>query len=155
MINYHLLNKIILFTVEVYIDRLRQDKVELPKVLTDLKLSIITYKRSNMFTKEEADFAKAMGTTEELKEIVHVEVSHLLFILTVIKLWVEITPKKERPLLGISYNRLSKGRAAYAIQMLKLKQEDKESYEEKKQIIDISVETAKRFMDYHLEKLIK
>ena len=153
--NYNLLNKAILFTIDVYIDRMKADKVEIPHILNRLKLGLITYRKHNMFNKEEAEFVMKVGQDPKLKEIVHVEVSHLLFILTVIKLWIEIVPKKQRPILGVSDNKLSKGRAVYAVQMLKLKQTDKESYEEKKQIIDTSVETAKRFMDYHLEKLIK
>jgi len=151
--NYTLLNKIILFTVDTYIDRMKADKLELPEILDRLKIGLVSYKRSNKFTDDEAKKAVDFGKSEDLQEIIHTEISHVLFILTLIKLWAEIIPKRERPLLNISDKKLTQGRAIYAMFMLKEKQIDKENYEDKKQIIDISVSTAEQFMSYHLKVL--
>jgi len=152
-VNYSLLNNIILFTVDVYIDRMKQEKLEIPKLLDDLKRSIITYKRSNSFTEKEGKLVLELSATKELQSIIQVEISHLVFILTLIKLWVTQIPKNQRPLLNISDKRLSKGKAEYAMYMLKMKQTDKEKYEVKKDIIDISVSTAEDFMAYHFKVL--
>ena len=153
--NYTLLNKIILFTVDTYIDRMKEDKLELPEILDRVKIGLVSYKRSNLFTKEEAEVAMKLGKDENLQKIVHTEISHVLFILTIIKLWVELVPKRERPFLNISDRKLKQGKAIYAIYMLKEKQINKENYEEKKQIIDTSVLTAEQFMSYHFEILNK
>ncbi len=151
--NNTLLNKIILFTVDTYIDRMKAEGAPIPKVLTDLKIAIVSYKFNNRFTKEEAATVLEFGKDQELKDIIGIEISHLIFILTVIKIWVEIIDKKDRPLLNISDKRLIKGKAEYAMFMLNLKQKDNDSYKEKKEIIDESVKTAEKFMDYHINKL--
>ncbi len=153
--NTTLLNKVILFTVDTYIARMRSEGLELPSLLNDLRLGIIAYKPANRFTEEESKIVLAYSKDEELTEIIHTEISHIVFILIVIKLWAELIPKKDRPFLNISDKRLMKGRAEYAMFMLKLKQRNKESYEDKKDIIDISVKTAELFIEYHMKKLIK
>ncbi len=153
MINNKLLNKIVLFTTDVYIDRMKDEGASLPKILLDLKVALVSYKFTNKFTDDEATEVMGYAKEEELVDIIQTEISHLIFILTVIKLWVEIVPKKERPLLNISDKRLIKGKAEYAIHMLKLKQKDSDTYEKKKEVIDKSVETAELFMDYHIKKL--
>jgi hypothetical protein len=152
-INYQLFNKVLLFTVDMYIDKMRQEGVELPEILNKLKIAIVSYKAHNKFTKEEADFILKCKDDEKLQSIVNVEISHIIFILTLIKLWVELVPKKERPILNISDKKLIKGKAEYAILMLKLKYSDEKAYKEKKAIIDKSVDTAEAFMDYHLNLL--
>jgi len=151
--NNKLFSKIILFTVDVYIDKMKSEGAPIPDVLYKMKLSIVGYKHHNKFTDEERKLVLGFAKEQELKDIVETEISHLIFILTVIKLWVELIPKKERPILNISDKRLTKGKAEYAMYMLKLKQKDKETYEEKKNVIDTSVKTAEAFMEYHIRKL--
>ena len=153
-VDYSLFNKIILFTIDIYIDRIRSDGIQIPKVLERLKIVMVTYKMNNKFTIEEKDLLLGFAKEEELQNIVRTSISHLVFILTVIKLWVEIVPKEDRPSFNMSDRKLVKGKAVYTIQMLKLKRSDKNSYEEKKAIIQKSVETAEKFMDYHLKKLV-
>ncbi len=155
MLDTQLFNKVILFTIDAYITRMRSDSLELPTLLTDLKLSIITFKPANMFTEEESKKVIAYGKDPELKEIVETEISHIIFILTVIKLWAELISKKDRPFLNISDKRLIKGKAEYAMYMLGLKQTDNDKYKGKKDIINTSVKTAERFIDYHISKLTK
>ncbi len=155
MLDTQLFNKVILFTIDAYITRMRSDSLELPTLLTDLKLSIIAFKPANMFTEEESKKVIAYGKDPELKEIVETEISHIIFILTVIKLWAELISKKDRPFLNISDKRLIKGKAEYAMYMLGLKQTDNDKYKDKKDIIDTSVKTAERFIDYHISKLTK
>ncbi len=151
--NIPLLNKVILFTVDTYITRMRSEGLELPSLLSALRLSIIAYKPANRFTEEESKIVLKYAEDKELTEIIQTEISHVIFILTVIKLWAERISKKDRPLLNISDKRLLKGKAEYALFMLKLKQKDSDSYKEKKRIIDTSVKTAELFMDYHMKKL--
>ena len=137
----------------MYIDKMRQEDVELPEILSRLKVAIVGYKAHNKFTKEEADFILKCKNDEKLRSIINVEISHLVFILTLIKLWVELIPKKDRPILNISDKKLIKGKAEYALLMLKLKHSDEKAYKEKKVIIDKSVNTAEAFIDYHLNLL--
>ena len=153
--NYQLLNKIVLFTIDTYIDRIKADKIQMPKVFNDLKYSIITYKRSNKFTQEEGKEVLEFAQTQEMKDIIEIEISHIIFLLTIIKIWVSTVPKKERPILNISDRRLVKGKAEFAMAMLKMKQSDKENYEVKKEIMNTSVFTAEKFMDYHFKVLTK
>ena len=154
MLDTKLFTKVIIFTIDTYIARMRSEGLELPKLLIDLRSSIIAFKPANVFTEAEAKQVLKYGKDPELLEIIHTEISHVIFILTVIKLWAELIPKKDRPLLNISDKRLIKGKAEYAMYMLKLKQSNKETYEEKRDIIDTSVKTAEAFMEYHIRKLI-
>ena len=153
MIHTEILNKIVLFTVDVYIDRLRSEGATLPSILDRMKIGIVGFKRSNWFTDKEAKLVVDAASDPELEAIIRREISHLVFILTVIKIWVETVDKKDRPLLNISDKKLAKGKAEYALHMLKLKQRDSEDYKKKKEIIDYSVETAEQFMEYHLKLL--
>ena len=151
--NNKLFSKIILFTVDVYVDKMKNEGAPIPDILHKMKIAIVGYKYRNKFTDEERKLVLGFAKEQELKDIIEVEISHLIFILTVIKLWIELIPKTERPILNISDKRLIKGKAEYAMHMLKLKQNDKESYEEKKDVIDTSVKTAEAFIEYHIKKL--
>ena len=148
-----LFNKIILFTTDMYIDRMRKENTQLPKTLEQLSIALVGYKHHNRFTDKEAEYVLKLAKDPGLDEVVKTDVSPIIFTLTIIKLWVESIDKKDRPNLNISDKKLIKGRAEYAIQMIKLKKEKPEIYEEKREIIDSSVETAQRFMEFHLNKL--
>jgi hypothetical protein len=78
-----------------------------------------------------------------------------MFTLELMKLWVENIPKEYRPRLNISDKRLSKGRAMYAIAMLKLKQKDSEKYSEMSAIMNDSIDTVKNFFEYHIKNVVK
>jgi len=151
----NLLNKIILFTTDIYIDKMKKEGVVLPKILQNLKSAIITFKYQNKFTNKEKETVLVLNKNEELQKIIHIELAHVIFILTLIKLWVEIIPKKDRPMLNISDKRLKRGKAEYAMRMLQLKKENEQEYKNKKELIDRSVDTAEKFMTFHLNQLDK
>ena len=153
-VDYSLFNKVILFTIDLYIDRIRAEGVVIPKSLERLKLVMINYKVNNKFSMKERDLVLGFAKEKELQDIVQTHISHIVFILTIVKLWVEMVPKKDRPKFNMSDKKLIKGKAEYTIEMLKLKQVNEDSYKEKKEIIQKSVETAEKFMDYHLQKLV-
>ena len=153
-VDYSFFNKVILFTIDLYIDKIREEDVVIPKSLERLKLVMINYKLNNKFSMKERDIIIEITKEKELQDIIQTHISHIIFILTIVKLWVEMVPKKDRPKFNISDKKLIKGKAEYAINMLKLKQVDENSYKEKKEVIQKSVETAEKFMDYHFRKLV-
>jgi len=152
--NHHLLNKVILFTIEKYIDQCIKEGTEPTPLHFRILGAIKGWKTFHMFSELEA--AKVIGISKDpgLKKIIDIHVSYLVFALELIKQLTEQTPKQYRPMLNISPKKLVAGRALYAVSMLKLKQRDEEQYKETKDVIDDSVIAAKHFFEFHAQRIL-
>ena len=146
------LNKVCLFVVQDYLQR-TADETELPVILYRLKASIQGYKSFHMFDITEAKEVLKISKDPKLLAIMDKEVSFLVFAMEVMKLWTEDIPKEQRPHLNISDKRFKLGGRNFFKQMLYLKQTDKEQYEDKKDIIDTSIDVAREFYTFHKEKV--
>ena len=156
---YATMNKVILFTIESYIEKCKEEGTEPTEFHLKLLSSIKGWKTFHMFNVPEAKQVIKIAEEEGLQKILDTPVSFLVFSLELIKQLTEHhnkdgIPKKDRPFLNIAEKKLTGGRALYAVSMLKLKQRDEEQYRETKEIIDQSVITAKHFFDYHLQRLV-
>lgn len=151
---YDTFNKAILYTVHDYIVKSIEDNLEPTRLHFRIKGAISLMKNHNVGVND-SDIAlvKAISKEEELRKIVSVNVSYLVYTLELMSLWVEFVPKAHRPNLNISDNSLSTGASALSFAMLKLKHKDEEKHKEIQAIIDDSVASAKEFFDYH-KKLI-
>jgi len=150
--NNQVLNKIVLFVVQDYLQR-TADETEMPPILYKLKASIAGYKQFHMFSVDEATQVLAISKDKKLLEIMDKEVSFLVFSMEVMRLWTTDVDKKYRPHLNISDKHFKLGGREFWRQLILLKQTDKESYEDKKEIIDTSIDVAHEFYTYHKEKL--
>ncbi len=142
------LNKLVLFHVESYIQMTLDSKDPVPPHLMQLKLGIITYRKFNRFTQEEADIVLKFAENEELKEFMAAEVSFVVFSLELMKLWIAYVPKKQRPILGVSDKKFKLGGDTFWKQMLIAKEMSPEEYAQKKQIIKDSKEIAGKFFEF-------
>jgi len=71
-------------------------------------------------------------------------ISFLVFILELTRIWIESYPQDKLPAFTVSKKKLRHGARHLTIDMIKLKRADKEQYEDKKLIIDTSKEAAKQ-----------
>jgi len=152
--NHYLLNKVILFTIESYIDKCIEEGTEPTPLHFRILAAIKGWKKFHMFSVQEAEQVIKIAEDKGLRKILDEQVSFLIFSLELIKQLTEQTPKKYRPVLNISPKKLVGGRALYAISMLKLKQQDEEQYKETKNVIDTSVITAKHFFEFHAQRIL-
>jgi len=152
--NHYLLNKLILFTIEGYIDKCIEEGTEPTPLHFRVLGAIRGWKKFHLFSTREAAQMMKMSEDPDLKKIVEVPVSYLVFSLELIKQLTEQTPKEYRPMLNISPKKLVAGRALYAVSMLKLKQRDEEQYKETKDVIDDSVIAAKHFFEFYRQRIL-
>ena len=154
MNKYDLLNKSILYTVNRYIESACSEGLEPSKLHCDIRFATKVFMTSNALTEYDMEGISKIAKDEEFGKVINRSVSFYMFTLELMKLWVENIPKEYRPMLNISDKRLSKGRAMYAISMLRLKQKDSEKYNEMSAIINDSIDTAKDFFEYHVNNVV-
>ena len=148
-------NKLVLFTAEAYVTRSIEDGLSVDDLHLRLMRGIRRFMILGKFSPKEAKECIEFAADPRLQKIVAQDVSFLVFSLEIMKRWVETVPKAQRKHihLGISDNELKIGRGMFVIDMLKMKKRDPEKYAELKELIDISVVTAKHWFDFHKEKV--
>ena len=152
--NVETLNKIVMFTIDTYIAGMKDNKEVLPPILERVAIALAGMRHTRPFTQNEASKVIMFGKDKELTDIVNKPVSHIIFILELLKLWIEDIPRNKRPLFNISDKKMSvPARSIVTMQMLKLKKSDGDTHAEKKQIIMDSESVAKEFYEYHKRKL--
>ena len=147
--SYNTLNKLILTTVNRYIETSIKDGLEPHTLHHRLKFATHVFMENNPLTKEDIEVVKRISSDEDFKKIISQDVSFLVFVLELMKQWVNEIPKEYRPNLNISDKKLNVGRAMFALSMIELKQRDKDKHEELRKVIDDSVIVAKHFFGYH------
>ncbi len=154
---YILFNRLILFTVEAYLTKSKEDGHTDDEMHNRLISGIRAYQTMGRFSQEEAKLLQELGETETAKKIKQKEISFVVYALELMKLWIEEVPVQYRKsiYLGVSNKKLKLGRATFAMGMLRLKKEDKERYDNLKEIIDESVINAKHFFGYFQNELVK
>ena len=150
---YSTLNKICLYISQDYIYRTKKDKGDVPPILHRLEWSVKVFKQQNMFSIEEADKVLKIAKSEEIDNIMNKEVSFIIFVFELMKLWTEYVPKEYRPNLNISDKHFKLGGRTLWKQMVKLKSKDVDKHSEKKEIIDDSITVANEFFNYHIKEL--
>ena len=147
-------NKLILFTVESYFSKAMEEGLTSEREHRAIVGAIRGFMTFGRFSKEEAELVIAIGKEPALKAITDTNISFVVFALEILKLWVELVDKKDRPHLNISDKRLKTGRSKFVVSMLKLKTSDPEKYTELREIINDSVITAKKFIMYTHRRLL-
>ena len=150
--NIELLGKICCFTAESYIMMAQQESA-VPKQLERLRLGIVTQRKFNPFTQEQAMICLEFGNDPELDKIMQREVSFTIFTLELMKIWTMTVPKEKRPYLGVSDKHFKLGASEFWKPMLQLKKTNGYKHGLKKEIIADSKEVAEQFFKYHWEKL--
>lgn len=156
MNDYITFNKMILFTVEAYLsaaDNQGQTKEQMHK---DLISGIRGYMTFCKFSPSQRQQLTDLENDAKLNALKKQEISFIVYAMELIKLWLENVPIQHRKHihLGVSNKKLRAGRAYFALLMLQQKQLDKNEYDKKKEIIDVSVITAKHFFSYMKERLV-
>ena len=151
---YHLLNLVILFTVQDYIRKSREDNGTVPPLLSKLEGSVAGYKSFHMFSIDEAKEVLRIAKKDGIKNIMEREVSFIVFAMEIMKIWIETVPKENRPHLNISDKHFKLGGKVYWQQMMALKKSDTKDYDHKTSVIDDSIEVAKAFMNFHIEEIV-
>jgi len=154
---YATFNKVILFTIELYISKTLEEGLKhIDERYLKLRSSILARMRFWKFTQEEVKRLSEYNDDPELRKIVDGEYSFIVFAVELIKLWVENVPKEGRKSihLGVSDDKLKIGRAILTMDMLKLKMQNKDSHAEYRELINDSAIRAKRFYAYQEKQLL-
>ena len=153
MNKYETLNKVVLHTVDLYLERVRQDDMNLPPTLDRLRRGLVTQRMLNKFTPEEAEKVLEIGRDKEFKAIMDRDISFLIFALELMKVWTMSVPKDKRPILGVSDKHFKLGGDSLWQQMLLARSKAPEEYSEKKQVIVDSKEVAQGFFEHQWKEL--
>ncbi len=153
MYDIDLLNKTIMFTLDSYITGMKNNDELLPPILDRLYIALAGMKHTRSFTLEQSNVILDLAKHEEILELTSRPVSHLIFVLELVKLWVKTVPKDKRPLLNINDKKLSVGKSIVSLDMIRLKHKDVDKYDDKKNIIKDSEEVAKDFLEWHIRML--
>ena len=147
--------KLMLFTAQLYIESAIKDGLSKEPLHHRIVSGIASYKMMRRFSADELKLAQDIGEHEYMKELKKQEISYIVYALEILKLLVDDGYKFD---IRVSHKKLKMGKATFAISMLDLKRRDSKEYLKTKDIIDVSVLTAKKFFYYtqeHINKLKK
>lgn len=147
--DYVVFNKLILFTAEAYMENALKEGLSNDPVHHKIVSGVASYRTLCRFDKEQHNMILEFEDNPIVQKVKDAQMSHIIFALEILKQWVEQVPREQRKhiALGVSNKKLLKGRAAFALDMLALKKEDKERYETLREIIDDSVLMGKHFFN--------
>lgn len=152
---YQLFNKVVLASIHQWVStHQKKNDGKVPDILLKLSTKGFNMKAVTGFENDEVKKLKAVETDPEFMGIKAKEISYLIHALVVLKLWIEDIPKRERPLLNISDDKMILGKAVYFKHMLLAKQVDPELYASEKLIIDETVEAAELWYKYFKKELV-
>ncbi len=156
MSKYGILNKLVIFTALEYIQKAVEEETTyerefMLRILGQLK----AYRVMHRFNQEEANMLTRLGEEPAMKAIREKEIDFGIYSLSLLTLWIERIPKKERPHLNISDAKIMKLKSNLIMDVLRLKQKNKDSYERVKEIVDDSKLVAKQFFAHVEESLVK
>ena len=135
---------LMIFTAEAYLTRSIEDGLTDDPFHRKLVSGINSYRTMRRFSKEELELVVDLGKEEYMEKLKQIEIAFVIYALQILKRAAE----DYTFIIGVGRKKLLKGKAEFAIDMLKLKQRDKEKYQSTKAIIDESVIVANRFYDY-------
>ncbi len=148
-------HKLIMHTVDLYIEKaLQGGEVYQKDKLIQLHTKLMGYKTFHKFSPEETKVLEKVGEYEEMKKLKEVWVDFSVYATSLLNEYLNYYDKKDRVKLNINDNKIKAIRADVVKDMLLLKKKDEESYNKVKEVIDISRQTAKRYL-YITDKLIK
>ena len=156
-VDYSVFNKVILFTVESYLSKSVKEGITKEDMHRKLVSGIKSFMTMRRFSKSESELIIELGNHEVIQRLKKQDIAHVVYAMELMRLWVTNVPKEVRKniYLGVGNKKLLSGRAYFAMSMLRIKQTDKKAYDEKKQIIDESVLTAKHYYSFFEEQLLK
>jgi len=153
-------SKIILFTCQLYIQHDIDDGYNQSEQDHKLVAGIENYRRMGRFSKEEHAIIKDIGEHEYMQKLKNQVVSRTVVALELMKLWVETTSRASRKgiHLGVGNRKLQMGAATFTIDLIKMKNQDKEKYGRVKNIVTESKVNAKQYFSYvqeHIKEGVK
>ena len=157
MKNYTTFNRLLLFTCEAYLSSAIKEGLTTDPLHKNIVSGIRSFMTFGRFSVAESKLLQKLGKDPIVEKIKTVEVSFVVYAMELMRLWVLNVPREVRKniYLGVSNKKLLLGRGHFVKTMLQLKQTDKESYTEKREIIDVSVLNAKHFFAFFENKLVE
>lgn len=155
MNKYQMFNNVLLRHVLQYIDTEKKEDNHIPDIAHKIRLQAFYFKAINNFTDEEIKQLMEIGEEEEFIWIKNKEISLIVMALELMKLWVDIVPKENRPVFNISDKKLTMGKNHYILGLIDLKHREPELYKEKKEIVESTAAHAKVWFSYMTDKLVK
>jgi len=144
-----MIHKLILANIANFIEQ--DDTAHLPPIAYRLKSKCRMYTINHPMAKEEAKIALSFEDDPKFIAIIDREISFIIVALELMRLYIEKVDNATN--LNINRGKLLMSYRVFVKGMLKLKQIDKEKYEEKKAIIDDSKEMALLLFSYIYSKL--
>ena len=148
-----LFQKVILFTIEAYLDDINpKDTYNYPFMLK-IRTAIRGYLVWHKMSPEEADKVISTGKHEFMEKLTHQQIDRTIYALELLYLYIKEIPKRERANLNISDEKIKLAKAGLVTDVLKLKHKNTETGARIKEIVKESRVTAKQYYAYLEENL--
>ena len=145
--------RLVLFSVESYLNDITAETTYNYPFVLNLRTSIRSYIHFHRFNKEEHKLVLALADTPGMESMTEVEVDRTLFAIELMYLYITLIDKKDRAHLNISDTKIKKLKSTLIVDMLKLKHDNPDSHLRVKSILDDTRVAAKRYYS-HIEVFI-
>jgi len=149
----HLSQRIILYSVEGYLDDISSSTTYNYAFVLRIRTAIRSYITFHRFNPDEYRLVMKLADTDAMQKMSSMEVDRVIFAIELLYLYTTLIPKKDRAHLNISDEKIKKLKSQMIIDMLKLKGKDAESHKRVKEIIDSTRVAAKHYY-YFIERYI-
>ncbi len=154
MNNQSVFQRLIIYTVEGYLEDIKDTETYNYPFMLKLRTAIRGYMTFHKFNKEEHDRIIEIAESEYITKARENQVDRTLFALELLFLYIGEIPKKERANLNISDKKLISAKSEFIMDMLKLKRREDLNYKRVKEIADDSRISAKGYFHYCKEDLL-
>lgn len=146
----NLLNKIIIHTTESHLSKaIKEDNETYQR---DKTLNILNklsgYKVFHKFDEAEHKKLVELGKSDTLEAIKKIEIDYSVYAIYLLNEWIDNVPKRNRPMLNLSDNKIKELMASLVKDKLELKYRNKENYKKVSAIIHNSKMAAKRYFHF-------
>ena len=149
-----LFQRLIIFSIESYLDDINNDTTYNYNTVLKLRTSIRSYIWFHKFSPQEDKVLKHLAETDTMKNMSSMLVDRTIFAIELLYLYVTKIPKNKRAHLNMSDKKLLNLKSILTIDMLKLNKKDTDSYKRVKEIVDDSRIAAKKYF-FFIENYIK
>lgn len=147
-------HRLILFSVEAYLDDIKADGTYQYEFMLKLRSKLRSYIQGHRFSREEFLIVRALAETDAIKAMSALQIDRTIYSLELLVYFIQQIPKSDRPFLNMSDTKILTAKAELIKDMMQMRQEKKESYDRVKDVITDSRINAKKYFHYCDDQIV-
>ena len=143
-----ILNRLIIYTVEGYLQDIDPDETYLYEFFMRLRTGIRMHIKGHRFSKEEFAIVDQLSRTKEMEDLSEQLIDRVIYALELLLVYIEEIPKQERAIIGVGDKKIIEAKSNLIKDMIRMRINKPDAHKKVKEIILDSRINAKRYFEY-------